>query len=337
MSEPADHTVQQLQEAQKLFRQKQFQAAIAAFQKILDSDPNHLKALRGLAASYAQSGQIDQAIVTYQKLTTADLTSGVAWLNMGAIYNSQERYQEAAKAIRTGLIKEKKSALGYYYLGQSHVGLKQNSMAMTAFKEAIKIDSDMLDAHLALGHLYSEMKSHAQAIRHFEQAAKSHPESQAAQQALRAARQEKEQERDAANPFGRLVDMNNMGLKSNVVMNRELSEDEKLHDRHMVRTLARDLLVETENCLNEIRHGLEPALLSISRTLAEGGISPSNVSSSIRTLQDAIQSLNSTRQEMRGKVMLIRGHEEVVNTPEFGGQLGTSPAATDGANSEDDQ
>jgi superfamily II DNA helicase RecQ len=156
----------------------------------------------------------------------------------------------------------------------------------------------MLEANLALGRLYLEMKSNAQAIRHFEHAAKAHPDSEEVLKALREARRDKDDKRDAVNPFGRLVDMDNMGLKSNVVMNRELSKDEKLHDRQMVRSLSRDLLIETENCIQGIKDEVEPALLSISRTLAEGGVSPANVLTSIDKLQNAITSIREKRKKM---------------------------------------
>jgi hypothetical protein len=105
-------------------------------------------------------------------------------------------------------------------------------------------------------------------------------------------------------------------------MNRELSVEEQIHDRQMIRSLSRDLLVETENCILGIKDEVEPALLSITRTLAEGGESPTNLLSSIKKLQDAITSINKKRKEMRSKVTLIRGHEEIVNTPEFGGEFG---------------
>lgn len=343
MSDAADEITDLLQSAQKLFRQGNYSESIKFFKKIIETDPNHLKALRGLAAAYAQANQIDEAIAVYQKLTTTDLTNGVAWLNLGALLNTQKRFKEATKAIRSGLIKEKKSAIGYLYLGEAHIGLNQSTMAMTAYKEALKIDPELLDAQLNIGKLYLEMKSHAQAIRHFEQALKSHPDSKRAQAALLNAREAKEVNRDSVNPFGRLVDMDNMGLKDNVVMNRELSPEEQLHDRQMIRSLSRDLFVETENCLEKIRSEVEPALLSISRTLAEGGVSPTNVSSSIEKLQAAISALNQQRKDMRDKVIHIRAHEEVVNTPEFGGQIGTESSAlnqskqdTDGDQSDTD-
>ncbi|MBD3676685.1 MAG: tetratricopeptide repeat protein [Planctomycetaceae bacterium] len=339
MSEAANDTIELLKSAQIFFRQGDYQESIDQFQKVLAQDPNHLKALRGLAAAYAQANQVDEAIEVYTKLTTTDLTNGIAWLNLGALYNSQGRFKEATKAIRSGLIKEKKSALGYLYLGEAHIGLNQSSMAMTAFKEALKIDPELLDAQLGIGKLYLEMNSHAQAIRHFEQALKSHPDSKRAQAALRDAREGKEETRDSVNPFGRLVDMDNMGLKSNVVMNRELSKDEQLHDRQMVRSLSRDLMNETEHCLEKVRGEVEPALLSISRTLAEGGISPGNVLNSIEKLQSAIIALNEQRKKMRNKVVLIRAHEEIVNTPEFQGQIGTDTSSelSSTNDSDDDQ
>jgi len=336
MSDAADAPQELLKDAQKLFRKKQFESSIAAFQKVLSIDANNLKALRGIAAAHAQLGQMESAIAQYLKLTQIDYSNGVAWLNLGALYNSQQQFKEATKAIRTGLMKEKKSAIGYLYLGEAHLGLNQNSMAMTAFKEALKIDPDMLEANLFLGRIYKEMKSHAQAIHHFEHAAITHPDSKEASDALREARKEKEDKRDAVNPFGRLVDMDNMGVKGHVTMNRELSEDEQLHDRQMIRSLARDVFVETEKCIQGIKEEVEPALLSISRTLAESGDSPTNLVASIDKLQTAITSINKKRKEMRSKIMLIRGHEEIVNTPEFGGEFGISTDSISGMNDDED-
>ena len=78
-----------------------------------------------------------------------------------------------------------------------------------------------------------------------------------------------------------------------------------------------------------MRKEVEPALLKISRTLAEGGASPAQMVSSFSNLKEAIASLNEQRDQMREKVVLLLAHEEIVNTPEFGGFLGTTPGTLD--------
>lgn len=341
MSDVADEQNDLLKAGQLSFRQGEYEQAIRAFQQLLEEDPQNLKAHRGLAAAYAQSGKTDLAIEQYRKLTQIDLSNGVAWLNLGAIYIQQGKFQDAVKAIRQGMIKEKRSAIAFYYMGEAHVGLKQTSMAMTGFKEAIKLDPRIFNAHIGLGNLYLEMKSHAQAIRHFEDALKINPDSRRAQEGLRQARMEKDETRDAHNPFGRLVDMDNMGLKGNVALNRELSEEERLYDRQMVRSISTALAEETEKCLDCMRDNVEAALLKISRTLAEGGASPAQMISSFNNLKEAIVAMNEQRAAMRGKIVQLMSHEEIVNTPEFSGFLGTflgeaSPTADDDIDDGDD-
>lgn len=324
MSDVTDEQNDSLKAAQECFRQGQYDQAIEAFKQAIAQDAQNLKAHRGLAAAYAQSGKTDLAIEQYRKLTQIDLTNGVAWLNLGAIYIQRGDFQEAVKAIRQGMIKEKRSAIGFYYMGEAHVGLGQTSMAMTGYKEAIKLDPQMINAHIGLGNLYLEMKSHAQAIRHFEDALKINPESRRAQEGLKRARTEKDETRDAHNPFGRLVDMDNMGLKGNVALNRELSDEERLHDRKMLRAISTELAVETGKCLDRMREDVEAALLKISRTLAEGGASPTQMITSFNNLKEAIANLSEQRDLMREKIIQLMAHEEIVNTPEFGGFLGTA-------------
>lgn len=323
MADVPDDQNEQLKSAQQYFRQGEYDEAIQAFQQVVEEDPQNLKAHRGLAAAYAQSGKTDLAIEQYRKLTQIDLSNGVAWLNLGAIYIQQGKFQDAVKTIRQGMIKEKRSAIAFYYMGEAHVGLNQTSMAMTGFKEAIKLDPQMINAHIGLGNLYLEMKSHAQAIRHFEDAVKINPDSRRAQEGLRTARTEKDETRDAHNPFGRLVDMDNMGLKGNVALNRNLSDEERLYDRQMVRTISTALAAETAKCLEVMRDDVEQALLKISRTLAEGGASPTQMISSFTNLKEAIGKMHEQRAVMREKIIEVMAHEEIVNTPEFSGFLGT--------------
>ncbi len=307
-----------LKQAQRIFRSGDFDAAVKAFEAVLQEHPCEIRAHNGIAAAYFQLGQFDKAKEHYTRVTQLELRSGSPWINLGAVLNAMEDFQNAVNALRKGLAKEKRSSLAFYNLGLAHAGLKQHAMAISGFKEALNIDPNSVDAHIALANSYEKLNNHQLALLHFQKAIEINPESRRARLGLQQAQDASEDAKRAISPFGRLVDVNNLGPKSHIAVNRELSIDERIDDRNCVRALAAELEAVAGACLTQITSALDPSVLGINRALAEGAGSPATVLAAFDRFRDAARECFELRKQLRRKVLELRAHEEVVNTPDFG-------------------
>ncbi|MFN9975673.1 MAG: tetratricopeptide repeat protein, partial [Phycisphaerae bacterium] len=100
------------------------------------------------------------------------------------VLNQIGEHKKAADALRRGLQKDRNNPEAYFNLGIAQKNLKMTSMAITAFREAIRIKPSMIDAHLSLGTIYSETNSHALAQQCFNNALKQDPENKKARTLL---------------------------------------------------------------------------------------------------------------------------------------------------------
>ena len=192
--------------AQKLVRDRDFAGAIELFEQAIAVDQAHAAAVEGLATANFLSGNLEAARDGFDKLTHVAPNLGRAYINLGAVCNRLEDYATAAKALRRGLQKERKSSQAYYNLGIAQKGLKQTSMAVSAYREAIRINPDMEEAHQNLGNCYLEMGSFRHAIECFEKALELRPGFDRAQHGIRLAKEGLEKAKRPSGGMGRLVD-----------------------------------------------------------------------------------------------------------------------------------
>src|SRR5262249_45088016 len=98
-----------------------------------------------------------------------------AHINLGAVLNLLQQYDEAVTALRKGIQIDGQRVEGYYNLGLVYKRKGQSDLAITAYKEALRINPRMADAHLNLGNLYLEREHPRMALHHYEQAAQLRP------------------------------------------------------------------------------------------------------------------------------------------------------------------
>ena len=72
--------------------------AVRAYHRALTIEPGSPEANRNLATTYLQMDEPDHAIVFAEKAGEGDPNDGVAWVNLGAAYESVERWGAAADA-----------------------------------------------------------------------------------------------------------------------------------------------------------------------------------------------------------------------------------------------
>ncbi len=129
----------------------------------------------GLATVYFQLRELTSAAHHFREVTRLDPQRPGAFINLGAVLNLMQHYDEALIVLRRGIQLDGQRTEGYYNLGLVYKRKGQIDLAVTAYKEALRINPKLGDAHLNLANLYMERQQSRLALQHYEQALKLRP------------------------------------------------------------------------------------------------------------------------------------------------------------------
>ena len=79
-------------------------------------------------------------------------------------------HRKSTEVLRRALQRDRKCAEAYYNMGIAHRAMQMNTMAISAYKEALKLAPEMIDAHINLGNIYMDMKNIGLALQCFQAA-----------------------------------------------------------------------------------------------------------------------------------------------------------------------
>ncbi len=305
-----------LQRARALTRERNYSDAILAFQELLEADPDSVEGCEGLAMACFISGKFAAALDNFERLTMLQPTEARHYVNWGAVLNRMGKHKDAADILRKAIQRNRKSADAYYNLGIAQRHLKQPSMAVSAYKEAIRIDPEMAEAYQNLGNVYLEIGSHQLAVSSFQKALEVRPDFEKARVGLNRAEDAIEKARASRNPFGRLIDSQTQKSAVQVTFERELTDSERHEDRQHVWTIAQEIKTLSEACAVHLHEQVERRLHSMTRVAAESTESPMALVLAAEEFRNALQQWVVLRQQVRSKLLQLRGHEELMNTPE---------------------
>jgi tetratricopeptide (TPR) repeat protein len=143
----------------------------------------------GLATVYFQQRELTSAAHHFREVTRLDPHRAGAFINLGAVLNVLQHYDEAIAALRRGIQLDNGRYEGYYNLGLVYKRKGQTDLAVSAYREAIRLNPKAPDAHLNLGNLYLEREQPKLAIAQYEAAAQLRPGWDKALDALEVARE----------------------------------------------------------------------------------------------------------------------------------------------------
>ncbi|QDT63774.1 tetratricopeptide repeat protein [Calycomorphotria hydatis] len=305
-----------MKKARALVREKKYGPAIEVMWILLADNPEDADLHNAIASIYFMSGEYDAALTHYERiLKLSPMMMGKAQVNIGALYNCMGRHKEALEILRKGVMREKKSAEGFYNLGLAHRKLGQNPMAISAFKEAIKINPSFLEAYQNLGNAFLESKNYQQAIMQFEKALTINPKFTKARVGLQEAEQSSHAAKKDYGPFGRLVDVSRLKRADSAeASERTMSQDERERDRTKVHNLSREIQTAAGRLVSALREDLDPALHVLEKMIVQGRNDRTLLETTIK-YQQIIEKCDEQRMSLRRKVLELWGHEELHNTP----------------------
>jgi tetratricopeptide (TPR) repeat protein len=301
-----------LAEARQCLRSGEGERAIDLLRQAVAADPDRPELHEALAAAYFRGGEYEKAIEHFQSVSRLNPREMRTDINLGAVYNRMGRFNDAVASLRRGIQRDRKCSDGYYNIGMAYRGLNQLSMAVSAYREAIRLKPDMVEAHLNLANVYVDMGNYQQAILHYKKALDLRPGFERAERGLIEAEKGRERAKQAISPFGRLVNEEQLARAGASAPARELSDQERLEDRHQVRQLSTEITADTAQLLDCLRRELEPALMTLARVAAQGDDSPQLLGKALPPFQLALRKYLDQRTTLKRKLDLLRSHEAYI-------------------------
>ncbi len=305
-------------EALTLIRQRQYAEALEVLEAV-SGLPAHemLDVLEMRAMCYFRTKDFAQACACYQQISDENPTSSKPLTNLGAVYNRLKQYPQAVSVLRKAIQRDKQNFDAYYNLGFAHRHAGHPELAVPAYKEAIKLNPQFDQAHLNLANAYLDLNNNRLAIAHYQAALAINPELEAATRGLKKAQEREISSTSTHSPFGRLVDVTQLAHKKCSTAMRQLSEADRKADREDVQKLTKACRNAARHVSEEIREKMEPALLALTRSLIDGENRPDLIAQNYEQFRAQIPRFDEGRRYLKRSVLELRGHEEMMNTPDL--------------------
>jgi tetratricopeptide (TPR) repeat protein len=145
-----------LRSAGALVRNRQFPAAVAAYQKILRAEPHNEKAELGLAAAYYGVYNYDQMRRLLRETAAIHPKSAAALVELGKLDIHLLHYDDAILELTPAVRREPGSAAAHEQLGVAYQAKGDNEKALVEFNEAVRLAPDSASPHYFRGSLYAD-------------------------------------------------------------------------------------------------------------------------------------------------------------------------------------
>jgi serine/threonine-protein kinase len=150
---------------------KDYDGAIASFQKALELDPKYAMAHHNLGTALRNKGQLDEAIAYYQKAIALDPKLTLAHGSLGIALRSKGQVDEAIACYQKALALDPKYALAHNNLGTILCDVKRDyDGAIACFRKALELDPRYAYAHSNLGEALRHKGQVDEAIASFKKA-----------------------------------------------------------------------------------------------------------------------------------------------------------------------
>ena len=99
-------------------QQQRFEKALAAYQQVLELQPDHVDALTNLGSVLKSLGRPSEAIACYRRVLKLKPDSAPAWFNLGNALQADQQLSEAATAFRQAVRLQPNLAAAHFNLGK---------------------------------------------------------------------------------------------------------------------------------------------------------------------------------------------------------------------------
>jgi tetratricopeptide (TPR) repeat protein len=157
------------QEARQAIAQGKIEQAHDLYLQALDQNAELPDIHYGVATVCFMMNDLESAAYHFKEVIRLDPTRAGAFVNLGAVYNRMEQFDDAIQILRRSIQVDPKRAEGYYNLGLVYKKMGQGNLALQSYLEATRINPRMVDAQYNLANLYVELGRYNLAIVHYKQ------------------------------------------------------------------------------------------------------------------------------------------------------------------------
>jgi len=145
-------------------KQRNYSAAVAAYQKVVEIDPNRASAHLGLGDVYCRMQRWNDAVGALEKGVAIDSGNKQALFQIGNAYEELRDFAKAAEAYERFLKLNPENAwTGYLRLGACRMELQQYDQAVAALQEAQKAQPRDLKVNYSLAMAFRKAEQYDQA------------------------------------------------------------------------------------------------------------------------------------------------------------------------------
>ncbi len=306
----AKETVESLcQQAQQAISVGDHEMARNFYQQAIGLRSDNPDVHYGMATVCFLMSDLPSSAFHFKEVTRLDPLRAGAYINLGAVYNRLEQFDDAVAALRRGIQLDLNRAEGFYNLGLVYRRLDQNDLAIQAYREAVRVNPRMADAHYNIANIYYEKDQYALAVAHYKQALEIRPRWEkalrglsAAQEAMGGASAEAAQEAAAAPAEPQA------GAKPSRALDPERLVDGNIHGE-LLRSLHR-ATIDTEthgrSFLDMVEKTVEPAIKELSSCLLYADTPLSEVSTHIKSFEEAVQAMRTLQDNLINHINRVK-------------------------------
>lgn len=138
---PVSTIIGYLQQADKLLsKSNQYDQALHLYDKVIELDPNCVRAYLGKGKIFSRKGEYDQALQLYDKAIELDPNCARAYLGKGKVFSRKGEVDKEINAYDKAIEIEPDNAEAYYYKGGLFYSRGEDVKAKQAFDMAIACD-----------------------------------------------------------------------------------------------------------------------------------------------------------------------------------------------------
>lgn len=154
---PTHDPTNQLARAEGDWREGRIEAAVNAYETVVDAVPNNLEAHYRLALGLAMSGDLEAALEAAESAITADPFASDGWAIRAMVLDWSGRYGEAIASALRAIELNGDNARAYAFLAEAYKDMGQADLAQQTIERALEMNPDSFEALRVAGWIAWEL------------------------------------------------------------------------------------------------------------------------------------------------------------------------------------
>lgn len=158
----------EIEQALELFKKAEYEKAIAAFNKLLETDNNNPNILNNIGLCYMKLADDERASGYFIKALSFNPKAVQTYINLADVYYRNNNIIEGINLLENGVTLMPDEIALKHYLSRFYLKDCRYDLAMTQLFEILDIDSENLDAYWDLGNIQFELGDYESAVENYE-------------------------------------------------------------------------------------------------------------------------------------------------------------------------